>query len=102
MSRDNNNAASNLVFFLIGAAVGASVALLYAPQEGEETRRFLGDRASDARDKATELAGTARDKATDLAGTARGKASELTGRATDTASTLAQQPKTNSVRWRTP
>ena len=39
----NKEAGSNLVFFLLGAAVGAAVALLYAPQEGAETRRIITD-----------------------------------------------------------
>ena len=37
MSRDNLG--SSLVFFMLGAATGAAIALLYAPQEGEATRR---------------------------------------------------------------
>ena len=58
MNRDSNQAAGNLVFFLIGAAVGAGVALLYAPQEGEETRRLIGEKAHVARDKAAEVSET--------------------------------------------
>jgi len=34
-----------LLAFLLGAAVGAGVALLLAPQSGEETRKKLGDQA---------------------------------------------------------
>ncbi|MEJ2077253.1 MAG: YtxH domain-containing protein [Acidobacteriota bacterium] len=33
-----------LLYFLIGGFVGASVALLFAPKSGEETRQLLGDR----------------------------------------------------------
>jgi gas vesicle protein len=64
MSRDNN-AGSNLVFFLLGAAVGAAVALLYAPQEGEATRRLIGEKAGEVRDKATEVTGTVSQTAKD-------------------------------------
>ena len=38
MSGDNNGSAG-LVFFLVGAAIGAGLALLFAPQSGEETRK---------------------------------------------------------------
>ena len=31
-----------MIWFLTGAALGASVALLYAPQSGEKTRRLIG------------------------------------------------------------
>lgn len=34
-----------LLAFLLGAAVGAGVALLLAPASGEETRKKLGDQA---------------------------------------------------------
>ena len=55
MSRDSDRAGSNLVYFILGAAVGATVALLYAPREGSETRRILGERAESAKERATEL-----------------------------------------------
>jgi gas vesicle protein len=38
MSGDNNGSAG-LVYFLMGAAIGAGLALLFAPQSGEETRK---------------------------------------------------------------
>ena len=57
---------SNLVFLLIGAAAGAAVALLYAPQDGESTRRMIGEKAGEYKGKATEfssnVATTAKDK----------------------------------------
>ena len=46
---------SNLVFFLLGAATGAAIALLYAPQEGEATRRVIGEKANEYKDRATEM-----------------------------------------------
>ena len=45
-----------LVAFVLGAIAGAAVALLVAPASGEETRRKLGERARDGRDKASEAA----------------------------------------------
>ena len=55
MSRDSNQVAHNLVFFLIGSAVGAGVALLFAPHEGEMTRKLIGEKAIEARGKAAEV-----------------------------------------------
>ena len=72
MSRDSNSAASNLVCFLLGAAVGAAVALLYAPQEGEATRRLLSEKAHDVRDKATEVTHTVKEKLDVVADKAQG------------------------------
>ena len=47
MARNNGD---SLVWFLIGAAAGASVALLYAPQSGDTTRRMLGRKLADGRE----------------------------------------------------
>ena len=64
MNKDNFG--SNLVFFLLGSATGAAVALLYAPQDGESTRRLIVDKSSEYRDKASDVASnvaqTAKDK----------------------------------------
>ena len=41
----SDNRTDALMAFLLGAAVGAGVALLLAPQSGEETRKRIGDAA---------------------------------------------------------
>ncbi len=38
---------SLLLAFTAGALLGAGIALLYAPQSGEETRRLLAEKAED-------------------------------------------------------
>lgn len=50
-----------LVAFVAGAITGAAVALLFAPATGEETREYLGQRAREGRDRATEVARQSRD-----------------------------------------
>jgi gas vesicle protein len=45
-----------MVAFMLGAIAGAAVALLVAPTSGEETRRKLGEKAREGRDKAEEAA----------------------------------------------
>jgi len=47
MERNNGE---NFVWFLIGAAAGASVALLYATQAGHRTRRLLGRKLVEGRE----------------------------------------------------
>lgn len=42
------------VWFLVGIGIGASVALLYAPRTGRDTRRYLSRRAEEAGDYITE------------------------------------------------
>lgn len=56
MSNDNNSAIPVLMAFVLGAAAGAAVALLYAPAAGEETRRRIKDKAREGRDKAEAVA----------------------------------------------
>jgi len=51
----------------IGAAVGASVALLYAPMSGEDTRRNLRGTASRFGQRAREMYDGAAEAASDLA-----------------------------------
>jgi gas vesicle protein len=43
-----------LVGFLVGGLTGAIVALLFAPQSGEETRALIGERSIELRDRAVE------------------------------------------------
>ena len=53
---NNDNGAGVLLAFIAGAAVGAAVALLFAPATGEETRDYLGQRARESRDRAADAA----------------------------------------------
>jgi gas vesicle protein len=55
MSRESG-AADVMLAFLVGAAVGAAVALIFAPAPGEETRDFLAEQARVGREKAAEAA----------------------------------------------
>jgi len=50
-----------LAAFAIGAAVGAGIALLYAPYSGEETRQLLARRSRDIKDRVTGAAGATTD-----------------------------------------
>jgi len=67
---DNDN--SGYLWFLAGAVLGASVALLYAPKSGEATRKYLGevsdetgkdimDKGKDLYDRGRQLADEAAD-----------------------------------------
>ncbi len=53
---DGAGAGSILLAFVLGAVSGAAVALLYAPATGRETRDYLGDKAREGRDRATDAA----------------------------------------------
>ena len=53
MSTSNN--ASNAVWFLTGSAVGAAVALLYAPQSGRQSRKFIRRKTEDGQEAFAEI-----------------------------------------------
>ena len=62
MARDEGaGAGSILLAFILGAVSGAAIALLYAPQTGQETRDYLGEKAEEARRRAAEAAAKGRE-----------------------------------------
>jgi len=48
MAQDNS---SKVVWFVAGAAIGATIALLYAPTSGEETRRMIREKTGEGRER---------------------------------------------------
>ena len=67
--------------FLVGLAVGAGVALLLAPQSGEETRAELARQARQARDRARDLADDVSGQVTRRIGDARDAVTQRVDRA---------------------
>lgn len=67
-----------LLGLLIGSMVGAAIALLMTPATGEETRKFLKEKAVDpAKSKVIDLAEEVRAKAEDLAEDLKLKANDI-------------------------
>lgn len=54
--QSQNQAANTIGWFLTGAFLGAAAAILYAPQCGKETRKYLSDKTQHGRE-AVETAG---------------------------------------------
>jgi gas vesicle protein len=80
----SDNRSDALMAFLLGAAVGAGVALLLAPQSGEETRRRIGDVARRVGDDLDDKMRSAKDELKHRAGdlkSAIGAGREAFGRA---------------------
>lgn len=67
--------------FLLGAVVGAGLALLYAPQSGVDTRADLRRGARRARRSAREFAAEATDVVQDVVRTTRATAKDVAGEA---------------------
>ncbi len=57
MARNQDGpAGAVLMAFVLGAVSGAAVALLWAPNAGEETRRKLNEKAREGRERASDAA----------------------------------------------
>ncbi len=63
---------------VIGALVGAGIALLMAPQSGEETRAQIRDASIELKDRADTTIAEARAKAEAITADARRRAEEIT------------------------
>jgi gas vesicle protein len=99
---DESSAAEKLTFLLIGAGIGATLALLFAPKSGRELRGDIvdytkrgvdaageGARAIGAR--ATDVYGTATEKVAGVYGTAREKVAQGAEVITDVAARQKEQ-----------
>ena len=62
---------------VIGGLVGAGIALLMAPQSGEETRAQIRDAGVEIKDRATETMAEAREKAEAITADSRRRAEEI-------------------------
>jgi gas vesicle protein len=63
MARDNGN---TIIWFTAGAAIGATIALLYAPQTGRDTRRFLNKKTRQGREALADAGGDLAEKGKEL------------------------------------
>ena len=49
-----DNGANTLAWFLTGAIIGATVAILYAPRSGSDTRRFVAEKTQQGKEAIAE------------------------------------------------
>ncbi len=90
---DRDEFGAFLVGFIVGGLTGAVVALLFAPQSGEETRALIKDKSIELRDKAKMSAEEAYARAEAAAKEARARAEELAHEAKVRAEQLAAEVK---------
>lgn len=77
MSNRDNDFGIFISGFVIGGLVGAAVALLLAPQSGEQTRTLIRDKSIEIKDQAGQSASEVRMRAEKLAQEAKVKAEDL-------------------------
>lgn len=74
---DRDDFGAFLIGFVVGGLTGAVVALLFAPQTGEETRTLLKEKSIELRDKASQTAEEALARAEATAAEARASYEKL-------------------------
>jgi gas vesicle protein len=77
----NDGADSGFGFFsglIIGGMIGAILAIVLAPQSGEETRDFIRGKAHEAKNRALDLAYDMQDRVAEVADDLRAQADQLT------------------------
>jgi gas vesicle protein len=79
--------------FAVGALAGGGLALLYAPQRGEQTRQRL----LQAKEQATQVAGQAREQTAQLAGQVKEQATQVAGQAQQAVSQLKDQVQSSAT-----
>ena len=57
---------SRLSYFFLGMGIGVAVGILFAPKAGDETRRYIRERADEGRDFVKRRTGDMRESATGL------------------------------------
>jgi gas vesicle protein len=62
----SENAGSKFTFFLAGLGIGALIGVLFAPQTGEDTRKYLSQKAEEGRQYAQRKARELREHADDI------------------------------------
>lgn len=88
MSDRDNKAVVGALMLLAGGIIGAGVALLYAPQSGEKTRKELGRYSKQARRKGQEAVEAVEDfseQVTDMAEAVAERAAEILDKGKDMA-----------------
>ena len=80
-----DNISTRLTYFLVGAGIGAVLALLFAPKSGEELRNDIADATRKGIDKSKEAAQQLGVKATEYYDTTRARAGEYYETARETA-----------------
>lgn len=91
---------SSIGWLLFGAALGAGLALLFAPASGEETRRRLARGARRIKDTAADALEELRDEFDDLTDRAVEKVDEVRGAAREAVEEIEEGAKTAVARGR--
>ena len=66
MEDAQDEGSNRMAWFLTGAVLGATVAMLYTPKTGKQTRRFIADKTQQGREAVEETAGDIADASREM------------------------------------
>ncbi|MEP7270880.1 MAG: YtxH domain-containing protein [Acidobacteriota bacterium] len=89
----DNGGGDKLVYFLIGAGIGAVTALLFAPKAGAELRAEIADKTRRGLDQARETGVELGEKASELYQTSVERAQELAARSRESVNEVASRSR---------
>jgi gas vesicle protein len=95
---DRDNKGDFLVGLLVGGALGAALALLYAPQAGEETRETLKKKGDELKDTASTTYGRVKEQTSGLASQVRESTTSLAANVRESGSTVVGRVRGSSAR----
>jgi gas vesicle protein len=85
------NSGEKFLYFLIGGFVGASVALLFAPKSGEETRQLIGTKYRQGTDEVSKKVQGGREYLSDVKSGVSEKVNETIEKGKETVSRQKEQ-----------
>lgn len=92
--RDDSNVSTKLTYLLVGGAIGAVVALLFAPKSGQELRGDIADATRKGIEKGKETAAQIQERAGEYYEVGRERASEYISTAQEKAGEFAERART--------
>jgi gas vesicle protein len=90
---DDSGGGDKLIYFLVGAGIGAVTALLFAPKAGSELRADIADRTRKGVDYARDTGRDLGDRASQVYQTGVDRASDIAARGREAVSDLADRSK---------
>ncbi len=91
--RDETNASTKLTYLLVGGAIGAIVALLFAPKSGQELREDIAEATKKGIEKGKEAASAVSEKAGEYYEVTKEKAGEIIHDAQEAVGDLGDKAK---------